>query len=113
MAAINKAPGVINSNAILHASKIVSKGLFKLQIAYKTNIKSTTTIPTQLLKLAFSNQFGNDVTTSAKIKELYKDYVKNFSDIQKEQFSKLYDSLGITINTNGDISNVNYKIPNI
>lgn len=88
---------------------ILSKGLFKLQIAYKTGVKNTTTIPTQLLKLAFSNQFGSDVTTSDRVKKLYKDYVSNFSDIQKEQFSKLYESLGIDVNTNGEISNVNYK----
>lgn len=98
----------INSNELNSASPdILSKNLFKLQISYSNEAKNKTSIPTQLLKLIYGNQFSSGDAKTSEIKGLYDNYLSTLSSVQKEQTKKLFDSLGISIN-NDDVS-VDYK----
>lgn len=86
---------------------VLSKNLFKLQIAYSNIAKETTSIPTQLLKLIYGNQFSSGESKSKEIKKLYDNYLKTLGDIQREQTRILFSELGLTKTENG--LTVDYK----
>lgn len=69
--------------------------LLKLQIKPKSKQGKTTSIPTQMLKLVFSNLF-NSAKSSEAVHSLYNDYVNNLKGIQKVQTENLLKSMGIT-----------------
>lgn len=89
---------------------IFPKDMFKLQIAMNNVAKEETTIPTQLVKLIYTNQFDNGEAKSTKVKGMYDEYLSALSDIQKYQVSKLFKSLGITSNADGSLAAINYKV---
>ena len=80
----------------------------KLQIATSNTMKETTAIPTQLLKLIYSNLFSEGKSTK-QINALYQDYLKTLSNIQKIQIKRLFDDFGFLTDKKGNIAGVDYK----
>lgn len=81
---------------------ILFKELFKLQLAYSNESSIDTAIPTQLLKLIYSNQFDKGVAKSEKIKDLYNDYINILGLIKRENVNRLFEELGINFKENGE-----------
>ena len=79
------------------------KNLFKLQIAYSNESNTVTSIPTQMVKLLYSNLFNNGKEMSPEAKTLYQDYLKTLGYIQKENINSLFSDLGITQQSDGGI----------
>lgn len=69
--------------------------LLKLQITPKIKQRTSTSIPTQLLKLPFANLFSNGESTE-EVKSLMKKYVSSLNGIQDTQVKSLLKEMGIT-----------------
>lgn len=75
---------------------LYSTELLKMQIRPKTTQNDSTSIPTQLLKLIFSNLFSNGKPVTERAGQLYQSYVTILKKIQGLQGTNLLDELGIT-----------------
>lgn len=76
---------------------ILHKELFKLQLDYSNESNTDTAIPTQFLKLVYSNEFSKGEAANKTIGLLYNDYLKTLGIIQKENINQLFVDLGILV----------------
>jgi hypothetical protein len=70
--------------------------LLKLQIKPKEVQTSTTAIPTQMMKLIFSNLFDGGKPRSERAGQLYQNYLDSLKSIQGVQTKRLLDELGFS-----------------
>ena len=75
---------------------IYASELFKLQINFKTSQNKTTSIPTQLIKLIYSNLFNDGKPTTEIADKKYKEYIKLLFSIRDDNRKILKDKLGIS-----------------
>lgn len=87
---------------------LLTTQLLKEQIKTNNDQKIATTIPTQLLKLIFSNLFDSGVAKTPKAKVLYDKYISVLKTIQTEQGKKLLKDLGISLE--GDNVDIDRKL---
>lgn len=80
---------------------LLTTPLLKEQISTHSTQKTQTTIPTQLLKLVYSNLFSNGAPTTEKAGNLYREYKEILRGIQVIQRKKLSEDIGITLGDNG------------
>ncbi len=70
--------------------------LLKMQIRPKKTQNTSTTIPTQMLKLIFSNMFSEGKSKFPQVRALYTSYINTLQGIQKIQAEELMNELGIS-----------------
>lgn len=73
-----------------------STELLKMQIKAKSQQNDSTAIPTQLLKLIFSNLFDGGKPVNDTVAALYKSYIGTLKNIQRLQGGNLLEELGIS-----------------
>lgn len=76
---------------------LYSSQMLKVQMKIDNEQKTETSIPTQLLKLAFANLFDAGKAAPA-IQKSYEDYIGSLKNIQKEQALRLLQDLGFSFN---------------
>lgn len=84
---------------------LLATELLKEQLKTKINQKTESIIPTQFIKLLFSNLFDEGEAFTPKAAKLRQDFINFLTQIRDEQAVSLYKKLGFTMNPNGTIKN--------